>query len=132
MEGNDVRQYKSIKTKKGSHVWIPLSSSKTRKITEKPTDRHRYEIHDNGAVPFIVEDYPKKRRLSFTRMIPFLIRVRHGLAKSCTILNTRISGSVIMLNPNFLETLKRATRLSYRRRRTNTSRFAERVLSVSA
>lgn len=71
MEGNDGRQYKSIKTKKGSHVWIPLSSSKTRKITEKPTDRHRYEIHDNGAVPFIVEDYPKKKKVIIYENDPF-------------------------------------------------------------
>lgn len=71
IEGNDGRQYKSIKTKTGSHVWIPVSSSKTRKTTEKPTDRHRYEIHDNGGVPFIVEDYPKKKRVIIYENDPF-------------------------------------------------------------
>lgn len=59
-EGNDGRQYKSIKTKKGSHVWIPIGSG-TRK-NGKGKKGKIYNIHDNGNVSFMVEDRPKEKR----------------------------------------------------------------------
>jgi hypothetical protein len=68
MEGNDGRQYKSIKTKKGSHVWIPSGpgsgSSGTRKNGKgKPGKKGKiYNIHDNGNVSYMVEDRPKEKR----------------------------------------------------------------------
>jgi len=70
MEGNDGRQYKSIKTKKGSHVWIPSGpgsgsgSSGTRKNGKgKPNKKGKiYNIHDNGNVSYMVEDRPKEKR----------------------------------------------------------------------
>lgn len=68
MDGNDGRQYKSIKTKTGSHVWIPLgSSSGTRKAGTlgKPGKGKKgkiYNIHDNGNVSYMVEDRPKEKR----------------------------------------------------------------------
>ena len=52
MEGNDGRSYKSIKTKSGSHVWIPVNgsvSSGTRKNGRpgKGTKKGKiYNIHD--------------------------------------------------------------------------------------
>jgi len=62
-EGNDGRQYKSIKTKTGSHVWIPLGSSGsgTRK-NGKGKKGKIYNIHDNGNVSYMVEDRPKEKR----------------------------------------------------------------------
>ena len=60
MEGNDGRQYKSIKTKTGSHVWIPLGSG-TRKAGKGKKGKI-YNIHDNGNVSFMVEDRPKEKR----------------------------------------------------------------------
>lgn len=68
MEGNDGRSYKSIKTKSGSHVWIPLGSSGskgTRKNGKagKGTKKGKiYNIHDNGNVSYMVEDRPKEKR----------------------------------------------------------------------
>ena len=65
MEGNDGRQYKSIKTKKGSHVWIPVgSSSGTRKNGKAGKGRKGkiYNIHDNGNVSYMVEDRSKEKR----------------------------------------------------------------------
>ena len=58
MKGNDGRQYKSTMTKKGSHVWIPVS--KTRKAGKKGTF---YDIHDNGGRPYKVENFPKEKRI---------------------------------------------------------------------
>jgi hypothetical protein len=72
MEGNDGRSYKSIKTKSGSHVWIPVNgssgSSGTRKAGKpgKPGKAGKkgkiYNIHDNGNVSYMVEDRPKEKR----------------------------------------------------------------------
>lgn len=65
MEGNDGRQYKSVKTKKGSHVWIPLGSgsSGTRKNGKgKGKKGTIYNIHDNGNVSYMVEDRSKEKR----------------------------------------------------------------------
>jgi len=63
MEGNDGRQYKSVKTKKGSHVWIPVGSGSgsTRK-NGKGKRGKIYNIHDNGNVSYMVEDRPKEKR----------------------------------------------------------------------
>jgi len=62
MEGNDGRQYKSIKTKKGSHVWIPVSGSKGTRKNGKGKKGKIYNIHDNGNVSYMVEDRSKEKR----------------------------------------------------------------------
>jgi hypothetical protein len=62
MEGNDGRQYKSIKTKKGSHVWIPVSGSKGTRKNGKGKKGTIYNIHDNGNVSYMVEDRSKEKR----------------------------------------------------------------------
>ena len=68
MEGNDGTMYKSVPDKRGIHTWKKVgpgsssgSASKTRKAAKgkdsKGNKGNRYEVHNNGARPYTVEEY---------------------------------------------------------------------------
>ena len=80
MEGNDGTMYKSVPDKRGIHTWKKVgpasasesasasgSSSKTRKAAKgkgiKGNKGNRYEVHNNGARPYTVEDFPSKKHV---------------------------------------------------------------------
>lgn len=63
MKGNDGGMYKSVSDKRGIHTWKKIgTASKTRKAG-KDSKGHRYEIHNNGARPYTVEDFPSKKHV---------------------------------------------------------------------
>jgi len=69
MEGNDGTMYKSVPDKRGIHTWKKVgsasasaSASKTRKAG-KGKKGNRYEVHNNGARPYTVEDFPSKKHV---------------------------------------------------------------------
>jgi len=74
MEGNDGNMYTSVPDKRGVHTWkrsgsVSVSgSSNTRKTAKKTkgtkgTKGKRYEVHNNGARPYTVEDFPGKKHV---------------------------------------------------------------------
>ena len=74
MEGNDGTMYKSVPDKRGIHTWKKVgsesasasaSASKTRKAAKgKGKGKgNRYEVHNNGARPYTVEDFPSKKQV---------------------------------------------------------------------
>lgn len=52
-KGNDGNLYRSKPDARGVYKWIAKGATQTRKVTTVPKGK-RYEIHDNGGVPFVV------------------------------------------------------------------------------
>ncbi len=63
MKGNDGTMYISKADAKGIYKWI-RKGTQTRKVSGK-----RYEIHDNGGVPFYVYVKPKEKQVTVTKTV---------------------------------------------------------------
>jgi len=64
MEGNDGTMYKSVPDKRGVHTWKKAgSASASGSKTRKGGKGKRYEVHNNGARPYTVEDFPSKKHV---------------------------------------------------------------------
>lgn len=57
--GNDNKRYRSVADKRGVYTW-----KREAGVTRKASHARRYQIHDNGGRPFLVDVDEKKKHLT--------------------------------------------------------------------